>query len=83
MAGQPAAEPQRNGRRRGRPPGSRVKLLMSPETFRAEYRALEEEHRRRRWPDPTQIDLSVELDCHRCTIYRYLDRHGMEWPPRN
>jgi hypothetical protein len=65
----------------GRPRGSGLLEDLPPEDFRERYADLRESYEYRRMKLPTQIDMADYLSVKRTTLYRYLKRHGIKWPP--
>lgn len=65
----------------GRPKGSGLLEDLSPEAFREKYEDLRWAYDSRSMKPPTQVDMADYLSVKRTTLYRYLKRHCILWPP--
>jgi hypothetical protein len=65
----------------GRPKGSGLLADLPPDDFREKYADLRETYEYRGMKLPTQVDMADHLNVKRTTLYRYLKKHGIKWPP--
>jgi hypothetical protein len=68
-------------KRNRRPRGSGKLENLTPAQFRDKYKDLIGEYRRGKLGLPKQEDMAAHLDVGRTTIFRYLKKHGIQWPP--
>jgi hypothetical protein len=68
-------------KRKRRPEGSGKLRELTPKQLREKYNALRGEYTRMKYGPPTLEDVASNLSVGRTTLYRYLKRHGIQWPP--
>lgn len=67
--------------RRGRPPGDGLAYQVPLARFLRVYAELVEEHRRKGWKAPRQVDVMAALDWpNERAVRRYLEDHRARWP---